>query len=89
MSETNSSESDLNLLLCCIDNGRFKSLIESLSVDNTCLNCKSFNEKKDSQYRCRVMGSCIGATLSKDLLSYMLWKIELKTQKEHMAALET
>jgi len=35
------------------------------------------------------MGSCIGATLSKDLLSYMLWKIELKTQEEHMAALAT
>ncbi len=74
--------------LISVDNGRFKDLIESLDVKNICLKCITFNQTlvydPDIEYRCAVPGKCIGATLRSELISYLLWKVDVKTEKEHM-----
>jgi len=59
--------------LCRFENGRFKEVILSLKVKEECRQCDFFNLSiKDprKQYRCRVAGSCIAATLHPDVIKY-------------------
>jgi len=59
-----------------IDNGRFKKLIDALSIEEECYRCHSFNPKAKNSYRCAVTGCCIGHILSEDLLAYLLKKLK-------------
>lgn len=70
--------------LMAVDDNRFKKLLDSLDITDSCFDCSYFNPKNKEIYRCRVAGMCIDATLNPDLKSYLLWKTGLKSQKEHI-----
>lgn len=68
-----------------IDNGRFKNLCRFLDFKESCLKCMYFNQTITDireAYRCRVPGSCPGATLSSEMINYLLWQIGVKTEAE-------
>ena len=48
--------------------GRYKDIIGAFTVSPSCLKCNTLNKSSQDKYRCRVMGSCIGITLSKELI---------------------
>ena len=71
-----------------IDGGRFKDLINSLtSLSVQCKECSTFNPKAEDAYMCAVAGSCPGATLCAELLSYLRMRTGLCTEAEHRAFL--
>lgn len=70
-----------------IDKGRFAKLIDAISVTDECQQCFYLNPKiSDSGlgYRCRSAGSCIAATLSNEVKSYLFWKLGEITEEQHM-----
>ena len=73
------------------DEGRFSSLIDAMVVIDVCIKCAYFNQQlsksSDNLYRCKVSPNCIAATLSVELISYLLWQIGEKTEQEHMSFL--
>lgn len=81
-------EEKLSKLLYIIDNGRFKKLMTALEPNDICFKCSYFNhtlpKSPDNKYRCNVVSPrCIGGTLRSELISYLLWKTGIKTEKEH------
>ena len=66
--------------LCQVDDGRFKPLIDTLNVTDTCRGCHYFDNNIDKQYsyRCHCLGSCIDATVSRQLKEYLLLRINIK-----------
>lgn len=79
------TKESLNTLISSIDNGRFNKLFEAIELKSVCMNCSYFNhsDKVKDSYRCRSAPGCPGATLSSELISYLLWKMGEKTEKEH------
>ena len=72
--------------LCQIDNGRFKDLMRALRISETCAICDFFNlslNDPDKRYYCHVVGSCIDATLSFELRSYLNLQLEWITMEQH------
>ena len=71
-----------------IDKGRFIHLADALSFKEVCLKCTTFNQTmiRDpcKAYRCACMGQCTGVTLSSEMISYLLWQIGVKTERDHM-----
>lgn len=63
-----------------VDNGRVKELLDTFDIKDACFNCGYFNKSKESKYRCAVMPSCIGVTLSEETKEYLLNAIQ-KTEK--------
>jgi hypothetical protein len=81
---------DLKLLLCDIDNGRFKNLVQVLKISNVCSKCGSFNlsvQDPQQRYLCCVMGPCIAATLHPHLVSYLNWQLGWIDDKTHTSNL--
>jgi len=69
-----------------IDGGRFSSLIGSLGVSDKCFMCYYLNPKvldPGQGYRCKCVGSCMAATLSTELKSYLFWKLGEITELQH------
>jgi len=70
-----------------IDGGRFSKLIDSLQVSDECLKCYYLNPKITDPglgYRCHCIGSCIDATLSDEVKSFLLWKLNEITEEQHI-----
>jgi hypothetical protein len=78
---------DLTDKLKKIDNGRFEKIMSVLDISDVCFECGYFNLTKGDFYRCRVFPGCIGATLSKDLISYLNWKLDFISSEEHLTNL--
>ena len=79
---------NLSEKIIAIDNGRFEKIINTIDVKQICEECYYFNPTitdSDLAYRCKAPGLCIAATLSKNLLSYIWWKLELITESDHLA----
>lgn len=57
------------------EEGRFNGLLMICKAKEICMECVYFNKKAKSAYRCRVMSTCIGATLSENVKDYLLKKI--------------
>lgn len=71
-----------------IDGGRFSSLIGSLGVSDVCYTCYYLNPKvidPGQGYLCKCVGSCMAATLSPELKSYLFWKLGEITERQHVA----
>jgi hypothetical protein len=70
-----------------IDNGRFTKLIDAISVTDECQHCFYLTPKVTNSamgYRCRCAGSCIAATLSNEVKSYLFWKLGEITKEQHI-----
>lgn len=74
---------DLYKKLIEIDNGRFKTIIETFRIKSICFKCCCFNQKVKNGYKCACTPSCIGATLHPSVVSYLLWRLNLITEDEH------
>jgi hypothetical protein len=78
--------------LIAIDEGRFSNLIKGLNVMDECYNCFYLNPKITDPrlgYRCKCAGSCIAATLSEQVLSYLFWKLGEISEKQHLDNIKT
>lgn len=66
-------------ILYSIDNGRFKDLVDTMVICDTCFNCGFFNLSlegdSNSLYRCKVPPTCIGGTLSRGVIKYLNIKL--------------
>jgi len=85
-------ECDLVLKLREIDAGRFGKLLRALEVTEECGRCDHFNlsvNDPDKGYRCYCESSCIAATLSPRLISYLNWKLGWITQGKHLCGAES
>ena len=73
--------------LYSVDNGLYKDLLIAVRAKEICFECSFFNQTlpntPDHQYRCKCAPQCIGATLSPELISLLLWKAGVKTEQEH------
>ena len=65
--------------LCQIENGRFKKIIECISVVDRCEDCFTFNndceDSYDHTYKCKRIPSCIGITLSENMKGYLIQEL--------------
>jgi len=66
-----------------IDDGRFKKLCDALEITKECAKCQYFAYYENDSYMCAVTPQCIGATLSFEVKSYILWKLDFITEQEH------
>jgi hypothetical protein len=69
-----------------IDQGKFKELVRSIHIPDACGNCNYFNlsiSDPAKRYRCKVMLTCIAATLSWNLVAYINWKLGFITEAEY------
>jgi len=59
--------------LIAVDKDRFKTLIQPLSVTDTCEGCYYWDKDLGTgrAYRCATMGNCIGVTLSERIKGYL------------------
>ena len=83
----NMNTSDFKEKLKQIDNGRFTNVLEPLHIQDECFKCYYLNPKITDPregYRCCCVGSCIAATLSTDLKSYLFWKLNEITEEQHL-----
>lgn len=69
-----------------VDDGKFLPILNEIhGLRNECLDCRFFNYNVDDEYRCTVLGYCIGVTFSDFFKSYLLWKIGVIPKEEHLA----
>lgn len=76
----------LRAKLLSVDNGRFKDVLVAIKVKKVCWECAYFIppaiDPTAGFYRCKCMPLCIATTLSPELLSYLLWKVELLAEND-------
>ncbi len=81
---------DLVCALCEVDNGRFEDIIHVIKFTDSCAECDHFNLSINDWrrgYRCKCMPLCAAATLSKELISYLNWKLNWIDERQHLANL--
>jgi len=66
-----------------IDNNRFEKILDSFNITKECLNCRIFIFNKEHSYRCAASPGCVAVTLSSKIISYLNWKINIISEKEH------
>lgn len=71
-----------------IDNGRFNKIISALSISEECSRCHIFDSNAADSCRCACIPSCIGVTLSENVKSYLLWKLERISEEKHRTNLK-
>jgi hypothetical protein len=74
-----------------IDNGRFSKLFDTIRIDDDCMRCFYFNPTITDPglgYRCKAAPTCIAATLSQNVQSYILWKLGVITMEQHTHNIE-
>ena len=70
-----------------IEDGRFAQIISLFEVKEKCEWCSAFNELlgEDCRDVCDQFPYCIGTCLSKEMLSYLNYKLGNITEGEHYA----
>lgn len=79
---------NFKLKLSQIDNGCYIGLIAAFEFRDACSDCYAFSPlQRDPgmQYRCRCLGSCPAETLSKEMKSYLWWKLGVISREQHVA----
>jgi hypothetical protein len=77
---------DFGAALLAIDDGRFSAIFKAMKVVPECLACDFFNlslKDPEKRYMCCCAPTCIAATLSPRIISYINWKLGWITEKEH------
>jgi len=76
--------------LSSMDKGRFAELFAVVNFKDVCFECAHLNTTLPitQQYRCKVAPACPAATLSTHLISYLLWQLAMKTERQHLAFLD-
>jgi len=60
------------------DNGKHKKLLKKLDIKDECVECYYFSLiPEDNRYKCNVMGSCPGCTLSLEFRDYLMSKLDV------------
>ena len=59
-----------------IDKNRFSDLAGLLDFQDCCLECHVFDSVAEDDYRCAMLGTCPGITLSEDIKQYIIRKLQ-------------
>ena len=58
-----------------IEKNRFADLAGLLDFEDNCLECNEFDSTLPESFRCAMLGSCPGITLSEELKQYIIRKL--------------